>query len=187
MAKIFLRHLYPFAKPLPILFILFLANIRPEPPPWAWFCAILFGLAGDLLLLWPQGFIAGLLSFLLGHICYVFAFAGYPLQQWGFVEIAIVATISLAGFCYLAWALHRKQKTRYAIPIFLYVFATAVLLLFALRTHSYPAFAGALCFALSDFLLAYNKFVRPNPVLEAGVLLTYYPAQWLLAKFFVAF
>jgi energy-coupling factor transporter transmembrane protein EcfT len=65
-AKLGSRRLYVFAKPLPILFIIFLAFINPHVPPGLWLAAIGFGLAGDLLLLSEKGFLPGLLSFFSG-------------------------------------------------------------------------------------------------------------------------
>lgn len=39
---------------------------------------------------------------------------------------------------------------------------------------------GALLFVISDFILAWNKFVEPVPYREILVLGTYLSAQWLL-------
>ena len=40
--------------------------------------------------------------------------------------------------------------------------------------------AGALCFMLSDALLATNRFVQPLPLAQFWVLATYYVAQLLI-------
>ena len=188
VSKLFIPRLYAIFKPLPLVFILVLALLRPALPPGIWLAALLCGLAGDLWLLSARGFIPGLLSFLLGHIFYIFAFerqaAGAAHSQ---VVLMVVATVSTLAFGYFAQHLVRARNRKFILPIFFYIAATAILLLFALKNPLFSAAAsGAILFALSDFLLAFNKFIRPTVYVQAAVSLTYYAAQWLLAAHFGA-
>jgi alkylglycerol monooxygenase len=48
-------------------------------------------------------------------------------------------------------------------------------------TASVGVAIGALCFMLSDSILAINKFAMPLPMSEFAVLTTYYAAQILIA------
>jgi uncharacterized membrane protein YhhN len=184
-AKLGSRRLYAFAKPMPLVFILFLAFINPHVVPGLWLAAIGFGLAGDLLLLSEKGFLPGLLSFLLGHIYYIFAFyragAGdVPL----YVALGVVLTC-LTAFAYLARHLVAGRRKKYILPVFMYIAVTGMLIAVSLK---YPivsfAVPGTVLFGLSDFLLAFNKFVRPSWYAQASVSLTYFAAQWLLARHF---
>jgi len=187
-AKLGSRRLYVFAKPLPIVFIIFLAFIHPHAAPGLWLAAIGFGLAGDLLLLSEKGFLPGLLSFLLGHIYFIFAFER---SGAGSVSVAValgVGAVCLAAFAYLTRHLVAGRRKKYIIPVLLYIAVTGVLIAVSLR-YPWVSFAvpGTVLFGLSDFLLAFNKFVRPSWYAQAAVSLTYFAAQWLLARHFVGF
>lgn len=179
---------YAFLKPLPLIFILALAFLKPAFPPTLWLAAVLFGLIGDIWLLSEKGFLPGLLSFLLGHIFYIFAFeqqtAGRPFSVAGSLA---VTSISALAFAYLAQHLARARRKKYILPVFFYITVTAILLLISLRNPAAPyAIAGVFFFAASDFLLAFNKFVRPTWYVQAAVSVTYFAAQWLLAVHFGA-
>lgn len=186
VSKLFSPRIYAIAKPLPLLFILALAFLKPVFPPSLWLAAVLCGLAGDIWLLSARGFIPGLLSFLLGHIFYIFAFERQlPTQGNNLITVFAVASISALAFFYLAQHLFRARNRMFILPIFFYIGVTALLLLSALKNplFSYAAL-GAVLFAASDFLLAFNKFIRPTLYVQAAVSLTYYAAQWLLAVHF---
>lgn len=185
VTKLTVTKVYPFFKPLPILMILLLAFLRPVFPDKLWLAAVLFGLIGDLWLLSEKGFIPGLLSFLLGHIFYVFAFAARTDGiNFPWVYVALSVTVSLFAFIYLAQNLVKARKKRYILPILFYITVTALLLIFALRSAAVLAIVGAVFFALSDFLLAFDKFIRRTWYVQATVSVTYYAAQWLLALYF---
>jgi len=185
VTKLWARRLYAFTKPLPIVFILFLSFLLPARPPAIWLMGLVFGLTGDLFLLSPRGFLPGLLSFLLGHIFYIWAFTQ---QQLAVPDIGLAVVVALSAatiYAYLARLLLASRKKRYLFPVLMYVGVTGVLVVKAIQSRViYPPILGALLFALSDFLLAFNKFARQSWYIEAGVSLTYYPAQWLLAVHF---
>lgn len=185
VTKLLARKVYLFTKALPIIFILFLAFLKPGTPPTIWLVGLFFGLAGDLFLLSGRGFLPGLLSFLLGHIFYIAAFAEAQPAAPGTGLAFAVALSSLAIYAYFARLLMASRQKKYLLPVLLYVAVTAVLLAKALQSGIlYPSVLGAVLFGLSDFLLAFNKFSRQSWYVEAGVSLTYYPAQWLLAVHF---
>ena len=187
-AKFGSRRLYVFAKPLPVVFILFLAFINPHAVPGLWLAAIGFGLAGDLLLLSDKGFLPGLLSFLLGHIYYIFAFYRTGAAGSSLPVTLGVASVCIVAFVYLTRHLIAGRRKKYIVPVFMYIAVTGVLIAVSLK---YPiisfAVPGTVLFGLSDFLLAFNKFVRPSWYAQASVSLTYFAAQWLLARHFVGF
>lgn len=186
LAKLFSPRIYVVAKPLPLIFILALAFLKPGFPPPLWLAAVLCGLAGDFWLLSARGFIPGLLSFLLGHIFYIFAFERQlPARESNSVTVFAVASVGTLAFFYFAQHLFRARNRKFILPIFFYIAITALLLLIALKNplFSYAAL-GAVLFAASDFLLAFNKFIRPTFYVQAAVSLTYYTAQWLLAVHF---
>lgn len=189
-AKLVSRPLYTFAKPLPVVFIVFLAFLHPQPVPGLWLAAIALGLAGDIILLSEKGFLPGLLSFLLGHIYYIFAFERGAAARTSLAAPVLfgVSILCIAAFLYLARQLIAGRRKKYIFPVFVYIGVTGVLISVSMR-HPFVSFAvfGAISFAVSDFLLAFNKFVRPSWYAQAAVSLTYYAAQWLLARHFVGF
>lgn len=188
ITKLFWQRGYTVFKPLPVLFIIALAFLKTERVDSLWFGAIAFGLAGDILLLSEKGFIPGLISFLIGHIFYILAFsrdaAGFYFTPSLLLGVgAIVVGVS----SYFTLHLLRSRRKRYVVPVIIYTVVSGLLIMGAFRYPLLsPAVIGAITFGFSDFLLAFNKFVRPIWYVQAGVSVTYYAAQWLLALHFRA-
>lgn len=147
-------------------------------------------LAGDVALLWPvQGFLAGLVAFLLGHVAYLVAltrrvrFAARPLA---FVAWVVVAAAVLSG-------LWHGVPAELRAPVVVYVCALAAMAAQAstvwLVARGTPgeacwrlvALGGAL-FVASDAILATDKFVGGIPMPTLFNLSIYWLAQWLIAR-----
>ena len=150
------------------------------------FCGLCLSLLGDILLMLPQGlFVPGLLAFLLAHVCYIIAFApgaaGWRLLPLALL-IAVIAGANLAGL----WP-HLPDALR--LPVSAYVQVIALMAVLALARACGPgqpraarlAAAGALLFLLSDSWLAWDRFAGPLPAAIAGVLASYWAAQYLIA------
>lgn len=186
LAKLYFRRAYTIAKPLPVILIIVLAFLAPQRVDGMWLLAISFGLAGDLFLLKEGGFIAGLTSFLLGHIFYILLFTRAA-GGFYYTPALVLGTGAVATgvFLYLSRHLVQSRQKKYIVPVLLYTGVSAILIM---NACAYPvvsaAVAGTVAFGLSDFLLAFNKFVRPIRYVEAGVSVSYYAAQWLLALHF---
>jgi uncharacterized membrane protein YhhN len=147
---------------------------------------LVLSLAGDVALLWPQqGFLPGLVSFLLAHLAYLVGFtrerrlAASPLP---FVAYAVVAGAIL-------WQLWPGVPTGLRAPVAVYVVAlsamaaqAAVLWRAGQARGGLLALGGAL-FVASDALLATNKFAGPLPLSGLWILVTYWSAQWCIASF----
>jgi len=146
-------------------------------------------LAGDVALLWPvQGFLLGLVAFLLGHVSYLVAltrrvkFLASPPAFGGW---AIVAASVLAGL----WA---GVPPDLRAPVLVYVCALGAMAAQAtsvwLARRNQPdaarwrivAIGGAL-FVLSDAILAADKFVGGVPMPTLWNLSIYWLAQWFIA------
>ena len=146
-------------------------------------------LAGDVALLWPvQGFLVGLVAFLLGHVSYLVAltrrvkFLASPPAFGGW---AIVAASVLAGL----WA---GVPPDLRAPVLVYVCALGAMAAQAtsvwLARRNQPdaarwrivAIGGAL-FVLSDAILAADKFVGGVPMPTLWNLSIYWLAQWFIA------
>lgn len=185
------RLAFMLLKPLPLL--LLIACVWLQAPLHSTKLAsrlLLAGLVlsvmGDICLLWPSGFLPGLVSFLSAHVAYVLLFRrDRPWHQPAWT-IAALGTALVAGALYLYLFRNGLSQTM-RIPVAAYVLvigamaAQAMARAATLRTR--PALwvaLGAVSFMASDTLLALNKFVAPLPASPLLVLGTYYLAQWLI-------
>jgi len=140
-----------------------------------WFgLGILFSLAGDMLLLAPQDrmFIAGLVAFLLTHICYLLGFQEQLLHPrlWTLIVIFFILLNGIRLLRRITSAMHTSRQAALVKPIILYGLVISLMLAAAMSTLSDPAWkagsallvsAGAFLFWASDLMLAWNKFVSP--------------------------
>lgn len=156
--------------------------------------ALLFSLMGDVMLMFqerdPNFFLGGLVSFLVAHIAYILAFRQISthysptlVQQKGWLLIPFLAYG--VGF----FILIKNGLGAMRIPVILYEAVILVMGITAMNRfrrveHSsfIFVFAGALCFILSDSLLATNKFLSPFPFAGFLIMLTYIIAQYLIVR-----
>ena len=177
--------LYAF-KPLTTLLII--AHAWPRgigEPPRRWvLLGLLFSLAGDVALMWPErGFVFGLLAFLLAHLCYLWAFTRverFAAWPWSLLFYALLAGGILARLWPGVPAELRPPVIAYVLCLAAMAAQTAVLW----RRRGAAVLAlGGLLFVVSDALLATNKFASgPLPLASLWVLLTYWAAQWCIAS-----
>jgi uncharacterized membrane protein YhhN len=128
-------------------------------------------------------FVAGLASFLVAHLAYLYAFAGgRPAASAPglLVVVAVVAGVVLA----LLW----PGLGRLRVPVLFYVGVIALMAWSALargwelRTAAaLLGAAGAALFMASDALLALDRFRAPIRGAQALIMTTYVAAQWLIA------
>jgi uncharacterized membrane protein YhhN len=175
-------------KPLTTVLIIYLAFRQGGDVFPFYKTMILIGLGlslvGDVFLMLPrERFVAGLVSFLLAHIFFIVAFTanGGPFWNWFylapvFVYFALLSNILL------------KHTGKMTLPVLVY---SLVILFFvwqaAGRYDVQPTvsaaygFYGAVLFALSDSLLAYNKFVKTLKAAPALVMVLYWGALYFIA------
>lgn len=145
---------------------------------------LLCSLAGDIFLMLPRDrFIAGLVSFLLAHLCYIGAFGTQV--TWPFLSWWGLPVVGFAVGVYLVLAPH-LGKMQLPVPIYMTVIvlmAWLALTLFVQQRAVWTLWAasGALLFVISDSALALNRFRKRFWSAQLVVLGTYYLAQWLIA------
>ena len=175
-------------KPLTTVLILLHAAGRgaAQPVQRRWVLAgLVLSLGGDVALLWPrEGFLPGLVSFLLAHLAYLWAFTrGHRLAAWwpAFAGYAAVA----GGILLLLWP---GVPAPLRVPVLAYVLclagmaAQAAVLWRAGVPRGAVLAAGGALFVLSDALLATNKFMAPLPAASLWILAPYWAAQWCIAS-----
>jgi uncharacterized membrane protein YhhN len=176
-------------KPATTLLILAAALLDQATAPPFYRRAVVAGLAcsllGDVVLMLPRDrFVPGLAAFFAAHLCYVAAFlsAGTPVLSM---------TVLLPLLVYAGALLWRLQEGagKLAPLVALYAGALTSMAWLAVGRWMHEqslaaafAAAGALLFVVSDSALAYDRFRLRFHKAPAIVLITYYAAQWLIAR-----
>jgi uncharacterized membrane protein YhhN len=179
------RRLEYVAKPatLTALIVVALALDPASSGRRAWFVAALaFSLAGDVFLMLPSDqFVAGLASFLLGHVCYVVGFWVEPPSVGAIVVAAIVVIAIVAPLAVrIVRALRTGGEAAFAGPVIAYIGVISVMVASALASGNVTAGAGAAIFAASDTMIAWDRFVQPLRFAPVAIMVTYHVGQTLL-------
>jgi uncharacterized membrane protein YhhN len=168
---------------------------RPGAAGYLWFLVgIVFCLAGDIFLEFSpeKWFKPGLLSFLLGQVCYVIGFNNL-LPQGPVVVAATLAGLIAVLFVLVTRRMLRglkeRQQPKLRIPIVIYALCISLMLysasvsLIDMRWNLAPAVMvslGALSFYISDVMNAWARFVGPISNHRLKIMLTYHLAQLLI-------
>jgi uncharacterized membrane protein YhhN len=152
------------------------------------FAGLVLSALGDVLLI-PRGaraaFLAGLVSFLLGHVAYTGAFALRGLAL-GATALAAppVAVASLLALRYL-WPHVQRNAPKLQWPVLVYVAVISTMVVCAAgtfgRAPSLALLAGAVAFYASDLAVARQRFVAETFSNKLWGLPLYFGAQLLLA------
>lgn len=154
--------------------------------PWGTvlFAGLLLAACGDVLLIpkSKRAFLAGLVSFLLGHLAYAIAFAMRGLDlPW---TLGTGLALTLAALPVLRWLWPHVGPSMRG-PVAAYVVVITAMVALAAGTVAAHGDArillGAVGFYLSDLAVARNRFVAPSFVNRAWGLPLYFGAQLLLA------
>jgi alkenylglycerophosphocholine hydrolase len=179
-------------KPLTTLLIIAVAASLSVQGPYAQavLVALALSLCGDVFLMYGDGarasdraFIAGLVSFLLAHVAFVFAFAlelrAPALPGW----LAAVVFYAVALLFVLL-----PRAGRLKLPVLVYCLVLAAMVFAAAARHAsfhdtdaLRAVLGALLFLVSDSLLGIRRFVGRYRAAQALILSTYWSAIGLIA------
>lgn len=148
-------------------------------------------LIGDICLMLPADlFVPGLVAFLLAHVCYIAVFApgSAPRARGAALGLLVlVAALNLIGLLPRIEAALRGPVLAYVAVLTLMVAAALARAWTPMLVSAHPrstrlAAIGAVCFMLSDSLLAWNKFGGGVPMEALLVLGTYFFAQWCIAR-----
>ena len=149
------------------------------------FFGMVFCWFGDLLLVSRRRrslFLAGLVSFLLGHLFYSFAFLARGVSA----EDILLPLVLVVVFVLLVqrW-LRPHLDPKMVLPVHAYLGAISVMWLLAIATHAGQGgsllLVGASLFVISDLAVARNRFVKPSFINRLWGLPVYFSAQMLLA------
>lgn len=167
------------------------ANSPVPGPAWAVVAGLACSLVGDVMLMLPrERFVAGLVSFLLGHLCYAGAIWTVAPGTPGGVALVVAGVLLALGvtiYRRLAAGMMRLGQARLRGPVILYITVLSLLVWRAVLTlfqvdpvalRPTVLVAAALLFYLSDALLAWDRFVHPLPWRHLWVMGSYFAAQY---------
>ncbi|MCS6981088.1 MAG: lysoplasmalogenase [Flavobacteriales bacterium] len=155
------------------------------------------GWLGDIFLMDTTGkyFLAGLASFLVGHLLYIAGFRYYIggrsmglLPKYTSLGVGLVFYVSVAAF--LAPSFQSPPRNALLLPVLLYSLIICVMGWYAWYAWRLIgglmvwAFLGAVLFLLSDFFIALHHYVLPKglPLSDLFILSLYGTGQFLIAK-----
>jgi uncharacterized membrane protein YhhN len=145
---------------------------------------LIFSLFGDIFIMLSENkFVFGLISFLIAHIIYIYAFSiknNFILPMYLSIPFVIYG---LVMYLYLY-----KNLKELKIPVFVYISIILVMGISAFNLWyikdnnlSLLAFIGSLLFIISDSVLAIDKFKKKMYFAQLILLTTYYTSQILIA------
>jgi uncharacterized membrane protein YhhN len=137
---------------------------------------LVLGALGDVALMFDRWFLVGLVLFAAGHVAYIFAFLAN-----GQITLASAAFGAALGVVTAIWLIPRLE-TAMRVPVAVYVVVISVMVAVGIGADQ-PAFVriGAPLFALSDLLVARERFVAADARNRMWGLPMYYAAQVLIA------
>ena len=179
-----------FKTPLSLLFVVTASLQGMVSPAYHGFliAGLVFCLFGDVLLALPgeKAFLAGLVSFLLGHVLYVPAFlAAAGAGPW---NLAAVPPLGVSGWVVWRWLEPRLGGMRRPVAVYIVVISLMVCSAAGLAGASALGGAGrllviggALAFYVSDLFVARDRFVHEGFENRLIGLPLYYGGQFMLA------
>jgi alkenylglycerophosphocholine/alkenylglycerophosphoethanolamine hydrolase len=182
------------SKPLVIILLGIWLLIQPISFSFLFwfFLALVCSLLGDIWLLAPaRFFMAGLASFLLAHVAYIIGFNQYQLPPLTWPVVQLVSFFIFLGV-FIYPLLYRSIKKRSGTrklqgATLIYFIILSLMAISAVSTLFRPdwerqtaAFvaAGGLLFFFSDFMLAFDRFIRPVSHGRLVVHITYHLGQF---------
>lgn len=171
-------------KPL-VLVLLVGAALAADAPSGAqqavFVVALALSLAGDVLLL-PQvdRFVPGLVAFLLAHLAYVVGFWLEPADPSTHLWPMLVLALLLGGAGPRIVAGVRRQEPALVVPVIAYMAVIGWMVVTAGLSGDPIGSLGAVTFAISDAVLAADRFDRRRRWAPVAVMATYHVAQGLL-------
>ncbi|WP_339252357.1 lysoplasmalogenase [Sporosarcina sp. FSL W8-0480] len=171
-----------FMKLVPMALILTFAAMTPTFVSRNYKRTIIAGLLvcmiADGVIYW---FLAGLITFFIGHVFYIFAFKSVSRNR---VPIWAAIPLLLYGVFMAVLLAGSQFSVGQSVMGFAIIAYIAVILLMgwmAIRTRLKLTIVGALLFIFSDSVLAIDRFVLDIPYRDAFVMVTYYAAQVFIA------
>lgn len=145
------------------------------------FLALMFSLVADVLLMIEETdlMLYGIVFFVFAHISYIIYFSvGYTFALWN-----VLPALFLIIYAFFLFKKAKDSAGRFLYPMLIYFCILSCMIFFAVARSgtspcmSYFSVAGAICFLVSDSIIAFNLFIRPLKHASVLTWLFYAPAQ----------
>jgi uncharacterized membrane protein YhhN len=152
----------------------------------AWFVAgFVLSLAGDVFLMLPERplgpadtFVAGLVSFLLGHVAFIAGLWARGIEPLRFVAgLALVVLLMLTLGRRIVRGVRAGPDPSLVVAVTAYMIVISTMVASAIGTGVAFAIAGSLLFYCSDALIAWNRFIEKRRLGPIAIIVTYHAAQ----------
>lgn len=182
--------LQPLFKASMALLLTLAALAHPVARERRWLVpALLFSAVGDWLLAipwWTMSFVLGLGSFLLAHICFLAALlphAAVSRTRAGAAAVMVAASVSMLVWF---WPHLDSGTENLTIPVTVYITVLSAMVCTALlaRLPTIWTAVGAVCFAVSDSMIAIGRFILGSEALAVPVWWSYAAAEILITAGF---
>jgi uncharacterized membrane protein YhhN len=152
--------------------------------------AVILCLIGDVALLGDSEgrFLAGLGSFAAGHVAYVVT-ALMVGVSWPRLAVALPFLAVLFGFRFVTRTIPGARASggpALGAAVIAYAAVIAAMVVTATGTPFWTAAVGAMLFAVSDWMIGYDRFVSPFRNARVAVMATYHVGQVLLIAGLIA-
>ena len=140
---------------------------------------LILSLAGDVfLMLDEKWFVAGLASFLLGHIAYIIGLQLAPTSLgWSLVGLGVVALCVATVGQRVVRGVAAGEHKEMVVPVIAYLVVISAMVVSAFGTAGLWAIVGATLFYASDATLAWNRFLEQRRFGPLAVMVTYHLGQ----------
>jgi uncharacterized membrane protein YhhN len=146
---------------------------------WWFVAALVFSIAGDVLLMLPSDqFVAGLAAFLVAHVCYVVGFWVEPPGALALlVSVVVVGVLMVPLAMRIVRALRAGEERALVGPVVAYITVISAMVVSAAASGNVAAIVGAALFASSDAMIAWDRFVRSFALAPVAIMVTYHVGQ----------
>ncbi len=142
---------------------------------------LIFCMLGDCLIAFS--FVFGLAAFLIGHLFYMAGF--FRLWNYSFGRLFSIVPIwiySLLIGISVVTAVIQGENPTLMIPVIFYIIVISFMCWSAFMVGNRFAIIGSVLFVISDSILSWNMFVSDVAYSGIFIMVTYYSAQFLIAK-----
>ena len=145
--------------------------------PW-FVAALVCSLAGDVFLMLPgDRFVPGLAAFLLGHVLYVVGFLVAGVHGPAMLAGAAVVVVLVVPLARVIVRGARRTDPAVVGAVLVYIAVISCMVIAAFGSWRVAAIVGAMLFAGSDSLIAWNRFVGETRGAAVVIMVTYHLGQ----------